>query len=79
MDTLARKEETNQKLSALNISIMNELMNYLKKNEFSQFIKQHNAEHDKIQNKFKHITEQFTKKDTELNEMREHIKLRAMD
>jgi hypothetical protein len=35
MDTLARKEETNQKLSALNISIMNELMNYLKKNEFS--------------------------------------------
>ncbi len=58
---------------------MNELMNYLKKNDFSQFIKQHNNEHEQIKIKFKHITEQFSKKDTELNEMREHIKLRAMD
>lgn len=55
METLARKEEMHQKLSALNISIKNDLMNYLKKSEFAQYEKQHSTAHDQIQIKFKHL------------------------
>lgn len=79
METLARKEEMNQKLSALNTSIKNDLMNYQKKSEFAQYEKQHSSVHEQIQMKFKQLDEEFSKNYFELNIIRDRIDKRAMD